>query len=112
MLDPLNISSYSISLVIEVKWRIRNHDEVLCFISFQDELLLLQHPKMVSRAGLVTVIGYCFEGCLGVVYDFEPLDALHNLLLDNGTHFCFSIIYSLRPAHCFTIQAVFQNLQV
>ncbi|GLT86885.1 hypothetical protein SLE2022_049950 [Rubroshorea leprosula] len=47
-----------------------------------DELVLLQHPELISHPNLVNLMGYCYEGQnLGVVYNLEPLDTLHNLLL-------------------------------
>ncbi|WCJ42479.1 Protein kinase superfamily protein [Euphorbia peplus] len=46
----------------------------------RDEISLLQHPELFCHPNLVKMIGYCFEkGKLGVVYDLDPQDTLHNL---------------------------------
>ncbi|CAK7322479.1 unnamed protein product [Dovyalis caffra] len=46
-----------------------------------DEIVLLQHAKLVSHPNLVKLIGYCYEGeNLGVIYDLNPLDTVYNLV--------------------------------
>ncbi|GKU96438.1 hypothetical protein SLEP1_g9674 [Rubroshorea leprosula] len=57
---------------------LQNQDRLL------DELVLLLHPVLISHPNLVNLMGYCYEGeNLGVVYDLEPLNTLHNLLLND-----------------------------
>ncbi|CAK7350013.1 unnamed protein product [Dovyalis caffra] len=47
----------------------------------RDEIVLLQHAKLVYHPNLVKLIGYCYEGeKLGVVYDLNPLDTVYNLV--------------------------------
>lgn len=46
-----------------------------------EEVYLLKHPTIESHPHLVKLIGYCQEGeKLGVVYDIQPLNTVHNLL--------------------------------
>ncbi|KAK3016265.1 hypothetical protein RJ639_006096 [Escallonia herrerae] len=46
-----------------------------------DELHFLKHPSVKTRGNLVKLIGYSRKGePLGVVYDLNPLDTLHNLI--------------------------------
>ncbi|KAK2983180.1 hypothetical protein RJ640_018525 [Escallonia rubra] len=46
-----------------------------------DELRFLKHPNVRTRGNLVKLIGYSRKGePLGVVYDLNPLDTLHNLI--------------------------------
>ncbi|KAK2972466.1 hypothetical protein RJ640_003892 [Escallonia rubra] len=46
-----------------------------------DELHFLRHPSVKTQPNLVKLIGYSCKGePLGVVYDLNPLDTLHNLI--------------------------------
>lgn len=51
-------------------------------VRLREELDLLRHPKFVSHPNFVNLIGYCLEEhCLGMIYDLNPINTLHNLLL-------------------------------
>ncbi|CAK7324773.1 unnamed protein product [Dovyalis caffra] len=61
----------------------------------RDEIVLLQHAKLVYHPNLVKLIGYCYEGeKLGVVYDLNPLDTVYNLVakgLEEGDVFAYGV---------------------
>lgn len=48
----------------------------------EDELKFLQAPRFRGNLNLVKVIGCCREGrTLGIVYDLNPQDTLHNFII-------------------------------
>uniref|UniRef100_A0A5B7BGM9 Protein kinase domain-containing protein n=1 Tax=Davidia involucrata TaxID=16924 RepID=A0A5B7BGM9_DAVIN len=50
----------------------------------EDEVYFLQHPSVKNHPNLVKLIGYSEKGePLGVVYDLDPRDTLHNLLVED-----------------------------
>ncbi|OMO51331.1 hypothetical protein CCACVL1_29857 [Corchorus capsularis] len=50
-------------------------------IRLQAEFVLLTESRMKSHPNLPKLIGYCRQGQLAVVYDFDPIDTLHNYIL-------------------------------
>ncbi|KAK4739834.1 hypothetical protein R3W88_003531 [Solanum pinnatisectum] len=49
----------------------------------EDELKFLQAPKVRGNANLMKVVGYCRKEIVGVVYDINSLDTLHNMIFQD-----------------------------
>ncbi|KAL3350340.1 hypothetical protein AABB24_023034 [Solanum stoloniferum] len=65
----------------ERNYGFRIHDDELPRL--EDELKFLQAPKIRGNPNLVKVVGYCRKEVVGVVYDINPLDTLHNLIFQD-----------------------------
>ncbi|KAH0727268.1 hypothetical protein KY284_003133 [Solanum tuberosum] len=59
----------------------RRHDDELPRL--EDELKFLQAPKIRGNPNLIKVVGYCRKEIVGVVYDINPLDTLHNMIFQD-----------------------------
>uniref|UniRef100_A0A5B6Z1J7 Protein kinase domain-containing protein n=1 Tax=Davidia involucrata TaxID=16924 RepID=A0A5B6Z1J7_DAVIN len=52
------------------------------YVMVKEEVLFLTHPSAHLHPNLVNLIGFCCEReVTGVVYDLNPLDTLHNLMM-------------------------------
>ncbi|KAL3350335.1 hypothetical protein AABB24_023033 [Solanum stoloniferum] len=64
----------------------------------EDELKFLQAPKIRGNPSLMKVVGYCCKEIVGVVYDINPLDTLHNLIFQDDFNWLQRVKTSLALA--------------
>lgn len=58
----------------------------------QEEVMFLTDASVVDHPNLVNVIGYCCdEQVRGVVYDLDPVDTLHNMMLKGTIDPCSGV---------------------
>lgn len=58
----------------------------------QEEEMFLTDASVVDHPNLVNLIGYCCEEQVrAVVYDLDPLDTLHNMMLKGTIDLCSGV---------------------